>query len=214
MRLYTHSISSNSRRVNMVVAALNADVEVIEINLASEDDRRRLGEINPNCKIPVLEDNGFVLWESCAIMQYLADKTAQQTGEPSPLYPWDIQVRADINRWMFWACQHLSSAVAVLTWERIWKGFVTGQPADPREEARGTEDLAQYAAVLDGHLKNRTWLVGDNLTLADYAVAAPLMYRTRASLPLDQYPNLLAWFARIQQLPVWQQTVDTTLIGT
>ena len=214
MRLYTHSISSNSRRVNMVVAALNADVEVVEINLASEDDRRRLGEVNPNCKIPVLEDNGFVLWESCAIMQYLADKTAQQTGEPSPLYPWDIQVRADINRWMFWASQHFSASVAVLTWERIWKGFVTGQPADPREEARGSEDVTQCAAVLDGHLKDRTWLVGDHVTLADYAVAAPLMYRARASLPVDQYPHLLAWFARVQQLPAWQQTVDSTLIGT
>jgi len=214
MRLYTHSISSNSRRVNMVVAALNADVEIIEINLASEDDRRRLGEVNPNSKIPVLEDNGFVLWESCAIMQYLADKTAQQRGEPDPLYPWDIQVRADINRWMFWACQHFSASVAVLTWERIWKGFVTGQPADPREEARGCEDLAQYAAVLDRHLKDRTWLVGDHVTLADYAVAAPLMYRAKASLPVDDYPNLLAWFARVQQLPAWQQTVDPTVIGT
>ncbi len=211
MRLYTHSISSNARRVNMVVAALQANVEVVEINLASEDDRRRLGEVNPNCKIPVLEDNGFVLWESCAIMQYLADKTAQQKGEPSPLYPWDIQVRADINRWMFWACQHFAPAIGVLTWERIWKGFVTGQPADPREVDRGCEELAQYAAVLDGHLKHRTWLVGDNVTLADYAVASPLMYRVKASLPVDQYPNMLAWFSRVQQLPAWQQTVDPSI---
>ena len=211
MRLYTHSISSNARRVNMVVAALQANVEVVEINLASEDDRRRLGEVNPNSKIPVLEDNGFVLWESCAIMQYLADKTAQQKGEPSPLYPWDIQVRADINRWMFWACQHFAPAIGVLTWERIWKGFVTGQPADPREVDRGCEELAQYAAVLDGHLKHRTWLVGDSVTLADYAVASPLMYRVKASLPVDQYPNMLAWFSRVQQLPAWQQTVDPSI---
>ena len=211
MRLYTHSISSNARRVNMVVAALNADVEVIEINLASPEDRRRLGEVNPNCKIPVLEDNGFVLWESCAIMQYLADKTAQQKGEPSPLYPWDLQVRADINRWMFWACQHFAPAISVLTWERIWKGFVKGLPADPREEARGCEELAEFAPVLDSHLKNRTWLVGDQVTLADYAVASPLMYKIKASLPVDQYPNLLAWFSRVQQLPAWQQTVDPSI---
>jgi glutathione S-transferase len=211
MRLYTHPISSNARRVNMVVAALNADVEIIEINLASEDDRRRLGEVNPNNKIPVLEDNGFLLWESCAIMQYLADKTAQQKGEPDPLYPWDIQVRADINRWMFWACQHFAPAIGVLTWERVWKGFVTGQPADPREEARGCEELAQYAAVLDQHLKNRAWLVGDHPTLAEYAVASPLMYIAKASLPVAQYPNMLAWFARVEQLPAWKQTVDPNL---
>lgn len=207
MRLYTHSISSNSRRVNMVVAALNADVEVVEINLASEDDRRRLGEVNPNNRIPVLEDNGFVLWESCAIMQYLADKTAQQKGQASPLYPWDLQVRADIHRWMFWACQHFAPAISVLTWERIWKGLVKGLPADPGEEARGCQEFAECAVVLDGHLKDRSWLVGDQVTLADYTVAAPLMYIVRASLPVAQYPNLLAWFSRVQQLPAWQQTV-------
>lgn len=209
MRLYTHSISSNARRVNMVVAALNADVELVTIDLMSEEDRRRLGELNPNSKIPVLEDNGFVLWESCAIMQYLCDKNPGNT-----LYPQDVQTRADINRWMFWATQHFAPAIGVLTWERVWKGYVTGQPADPVEDARGCGELEQYATVLDGHLASRDWVVGDKLTLADIAIAAPLMYRQKAALPLDGYPNLLAWYARVQALPAWQKTMDSTLIGS
>lgn len=205
MRIYHHPISSNSRRVAMLAKHLNVDAEFILINLASEADRRRLLEINPNCKIPVMEDEGFLLWESCAIMQYLADKTPGQT-----VYPQALQARADINRWMFWATQHLAPAVGVLTWERIWKGYVTGQGPDPREEERGESELADYATVLDKHLAGRQWVVGDSLTLADMALAAPLMYHRQASLPLDGYPHLLAWFGRMQQLPAWQQTQQQT----
>jgi glutathione S-transferase len=201
MRIYHHPISSNARRVAMAVAHLNAEVEFVEVNLMSAEDRRRLGELNPNSKIPVLEDDGFLLWESCAIMQYLADKTPGQT-----VYPQDVRVRADINRWMFWACQHFSPAIGVLTWERLWKGYVTGQGPDAREEERGESDLADYATVLDKHLAGRQWVVGDSLTLADLALAAPIMYIDKAALPLQGYANLMAWYGRMQQLPAWRQT--------
>ncbi|WP_229419109.1 glutathione S-transferase family protein [Pseudoduganella flava] len=75
MRLYLHPISSNARRVLLTAAHLGLQPEIVEIDLTSAGDRRRLVELNPNSKIPVLEDDGFVLWESCAIMQYLADQT-------------------------------------------------------------------------------------------------------------------------------------------
>ncbi|SFV06387.1 glutathione S-transferase family protein [Pseudoduganella namucuonensis] len=201
MRLYYSPLSSNARRVAIAVHMLGAEVDVVEINLASEADRRRLLELNPNGMLPVLEDDGFLLWESCAIMQYLADKTPGHE-----LYQRDLRTRADVNRWLFWACQHFSPAIGVLTWERIWKGYVTGQPADPREEARGGADLEQFASVLDGHLAGRQWVVGDAVTLADIALAAPLMYIGKASLPLSGHANLMAWFARVQLLPAWLQT--------
>ncbi|MCS0613729.1 glutathione S-transferase family protein [Massilia kyonggiensis] len=52
----------------------------------------------------------------------------------------------------------------------------------------------------------RRWLAGDGVSLADYAAAAPLMYKEQARLPLDDYPHLLAWFARVRELPAWQRT--------
>jgi glutathione S-transferase len=175
--------------------------DLVKIDLASQDDRRRLGEVNDNRKLPVLIDGDFILWESCAIMQYLADGTPGQT-----VWPQERRARADVSRWMFWACQHFSPAIGVLTWEHIWKKFVTGQDADPKEVTRGEADLAEAARVLDKHLSTRRWLVGDDVTLADYAVVAPLMYKDKASLPLDGYPHLRAWFACIQALPAWQRT--------
>ena len=110
MRLYHHPISSNARRVVMAAKLLGTPLELVEVDLMDAGDRRRLAEINPNGKVPVLQDGAMLLWESCAILQYLADCTPEQT-----LYPQDAAARADVNRWMFWACQHFSSGISILT---------------------------------------------------------------------------------------------------
>jgi glutathione S-transferase len=107
---------------------------------------------------------------------------------------------------LFWACQHFAPAVGIFTWENVWKKFVEGTDPDPAELARGSAELAQYAQVLDQHLAGREWLCGEGVTLADFAVAAPLMYIDRAGLPVVQYRNLMAWFGRVQQLPAWQHS--------
>ena len=202
MRLYHHPVSSNSRRVIMAAIHMGTPLETTEVNLLSQEDRRRLEELNPNSKVPVLQDGEFILWESCAIMQYLADRTLGQT-----LYPDNIMVRADINRWMLWACQHFAPALGILTYERIWKGVRGLGGPDPVEIARGEKQILQFATVLNKHLENREWMVADKITLADYAVAAPLMYIEQARLPLGEYQHIMQWFDRIQQLDAWQKTI-------
>lgn len=201
MRLFYHPASSNARRVLIAAQLLGTPLDLAEVDLMDEHARRRLGELNLNAKVPVLDDNGFLLWESCAIMQYLAELAPDQT-----LYPQDARARADVNRWMFWACQHFSPAVGVLTWEHVWKGLTGNGAADPAELARGERDFLECARVLERHLADRIYLAGASLTLADVAVAAPLMYRAMARLPLMGFPHLLAWFGRIQALPAWQET--------
>ncbi len=201
MRLYHNPLSSNARRVLLTASHLGIKLEEVFIDLGNEEARKRLKEVNICGKVPVLEDDGFLLWESCAIMQYLADKQGAEA-----LYPKELKARADVNRWMFFAAQHFAPAIGVFTWERLWKKFVTGQGPDPVEIAKGEEELHQHAAVLDQHLATHQWMSGNALTLADYAVAAPLMYISRANIPVEKYTHLLAWFGRMQQLPAWQQT--------
>jgi len=201
MRLYQHPLSSNCRRVMLAAIHMGTPLELAEVDLLHADDRRRLTELNPNSKIPVLDDGGFLLWESCAVMQYLAERTLGQT-----LYPDDICVRADINRWMLWSCQHFAPAVSIFVWEKIWKRVIGVGDPDPVELARGATELAQYAEVLDDHLSGRQWVVGKGLTLADFALAAPLMYTGPAALPLGDYVHLQAWYARVRELDAWKQT--------
>lgn len=208
MRLYHHPMSSNARRALMTAIHLDLPLELAEVDLMNADDRRRLGELNPNAKLPVLADGGFMLWESCAIMQYLAAQVPGQT-----IYPTLPQARADVNRWLFWAAQHFSAAIAVLAWERAWKGMTGNGAPDPLEEARGERELHACAVVLDAHLAQRSWISGEALTLADFAVAAPLMYSEAVRLPLAQYAHIEAWYGRVQQLRAWQETQVALISG-
>lgn len=201
MRLFHNSLSSNGRRVLMAAEQLGLPLDIIHVDLMSESERARLHEINPNGKLPVLDDGGFLLWESCAIMQYLCDITPGQT-----LYPQDARVRADVNRWLFWGSQHFAETVSILSFENLWKTMIGMGAPDPAEVARAEAQLKQLGAVLDAHLAGRDWLVGDSLSLADLAVVSPLMYLEQARLPLGGFPNLMRWFDRLRQLDPWKNT--------
>lgn len=201
MRLYHHPISSNARRAVMTARHLGLPLELVQIELSSADQRKHLLALNPNEKIPVLVDGDFILWESCAIMQYLADKTPGQT-----VYPTELRARADVNRWMFWSAQHFAPAIAIFYWENFIKGLIGAGRPDTIELQRGLVDLETFAGVLDRHLAQRQWVSGTGLTLADLALAAPLMAAEPGRVPLAQYSNLLAWFSRVQELDAWRQT--------
>ena len=170
--------------------------------LAGEHKSAAYLTINPNGKVPLLEDNGFLLWESHAIMQYLADKTGEH-----PLYPTDIQARADINRWLFWSAYHFTPAVGVISRERVSKKMVGGRGGpDPLEIARGEALLAAACGVLDAHLAGKPWIAQDRLTLADVAIASPLMHTAAAQLPVAGYAQLQRWFEGVRALDAWKRS--------
>jgi glutathione S-transferase len=203
MRLYYHPLSSNSRRVVMTAIHLNARLELVVVDLPGGEHRgSEYRRLNPNGKVPLLDDDGFHLWESHAIMQYLADRSPGQV-----LYPQDIQARADVNRWLFWSAYHFTPAVGVISRERVSKRMVggSGRP-DPVEIERGEAMLAAAARVLDAHLAGKQWIAQDALTLADLAIAAPLMHTAAAQLPVMGYENVQAWFARVQALEAWKKS--------
>ena len=80
-----------------------------------------------------------------------------------------------------------------------------GEP-DPKALAQAAELFHQDAAVLDQHLAAHPYLVGDTLTLADFAVVAPLFLAERAKMPLENYGNIRSWFAKQAALPAWRET--------
>lgn len=201
MRLFYHPNSSASRRVVLTALHLGSLVDFVEVgNIMEPDVRKELLTRNPNGKIPVLEDGDFILWESCAIMQYLADQTEGQT-----VYPTHVQARADVNRWLFWNAQHWAPAIGILGWERYGKKlFAVGDP-DPREIERGETEFSKFAKVLDAHLADSAWISGSSVTLADFAIAAPLMISVPASLPLSEHKNLSRWFQGVRDRIEWQK---------
>lgn len=202
MRLYHHPYSDNARRAVMTALYLNSPVELVFVDLGKGEQRQpQFLKLNPNHKVPVLEDDGFILWESHAIMQYLADKTPRQL-----LYPCETRARADVNRWLFWCAQHLSPAVGILNWERAIKAILGLGAADPAEVRRGETLVREYAGILDAHLSGRDWISGDALSLADIAIATPFGATVRAKLPVTELKNLQRWFGSMQALEVWKKT--------
>jgi glutathione S-transferase len=159
--------------------------------------------LNPNQMMPTLRDGDYVLWESNAIMQYLAGRKPQRG-----LLPSDERGRLDVTRWQFWDLAHWDPAVETLLLENFVKPVLMGAGGpDAAVVAKGTEQFHRAAAVLDGQLKGRKYVIGEALTLADFALGAPLNYAAESRFPLESYPEIRRWHASLMALPAWQQTI-------
>ena len=159
--------------------------------------------LNPNMRMPTLKDGDYVLWESNAIGQYLASKRAE-----SGLMPKDERGRIDVTRWQFWDLAHWDSAYAIILFEYVVKPFIikAGEP-DLDAVARGTDVFHRVAKVLDDQLRNKKFVTGDTLTLADFSLGAPLNYAGMAHLPLEPYGEIRRWLGALRALPAWEKTV-------
>lgn len=197
-KLYYHPFSGSSRRVLLVAAHLDLPLERVVVDLQKGEQKggAHLGR-NPNGRVPVLEDGDFVLWESRAIMQYLA--------EGSPLYPTERHERAEVNRWLFWCAAHMNPANTILVVENFVKP-ASGRQTDPAEVARGEALFREAAPVLDTALAGKEWVANNRLSLADFSLAATFALAGPAKFPIADYANIRAWLARIQELDAWKKT--------
>jgi glutathione S-transferase len=202
MKLYGFPPSPNTWKVRAVAAHLGVplDFELVDLS-KGEQQKAEFLALNPTGRAPVLVDGDFRLWESNAIMQYLAARA------PNRLWPDDAPSRADIMRWQSWELAHWGKdACQPLIFERLVKRFLNLGAPDAAVVAKGTDAFNREARVLDAHLAKQSCLVGDDVTLADFSVAAPLFYAKEAELPLASYAHVRDWFARISALPAWRDT--------
>jgi glutathione S-transferase len=202
MKLYGFPPSPNTWKVRAVAAHLGLPLEFVFVDLARGQSRTpEFLALNPTGRTPVLVDGAFTLWESNAIMQYLASRT------PNALWPDDARRRADIMRWQSWQLAHWGTqACEPVIAERLVKRVLNLGPPDKAVVARGLEAFQREAAVLDAHLAKNRHLAGDELTLADFSVAAPLFHAAPAELPLATFAHVQGWFGRVSSLPAWRET--------
>jgi glutathione S-transferase len=210
MKLHTFVGSPNSRKVEAVIDHLKLDVELVYHDFLAGD--LRLPEytgLNPNAQVPTLIDGDFVLWESNAIMQYLADKVPGNT-----LFPRDPRTRADIVRWLSWDLAHFGEAFGALAFETLIKPKLNLGPTNETRVSLAMTWLGRRAAVLEQHLQNRRYVVGDGITLADYSLVRFESYRPRTPFDWKPYPNINAYFDRIRSVDSWVRTApDQDALG-
>lgn len=194
MKLYHHPVSNNCRRVLIAAELLDIELDTEHVDLMSGKNREpAFLALNPNGKVPTPGDGDFRLWESNAIIQYLADKR----GEPA-LYPRDATRRADINRWQFWATAHLGPPIDTLAFEWTLKRALGMGDPDDDAIAKATGNATRFLSVLNESLEGRDYVSGDTLTLADVSLIASLSYVDAAQLTLQNYPNVRAWRERLE----------------
>lgn len=155
--------------------------------------------MNPNGRIPVIDDGGFVLWESNSIVRYLAE-----TRAPGILCPDSPRARADAERWMDWQLCHVLPGMITMFF-----GLVRTPPE--RRDVQAIEEARVKAEqswrILDRHLLRRSFVTGDTFTFADIPVGT-FAYRWLA-LPIERpaLPHLQAWYQRLCRRPAYRKNV-------
>jgi glutathione S-transferase len=146
--------------------------------------------MNPNGLVPTLEEDGFVLWESNAIVRYLVAKHPQ-----AGLWPEDLRIRADADRWMDWQGSTATPALRDAFWGLI------RTPPEQRDEAvirTSVERTDANMGVLDRWLANRPYLAGDVFTAGDISVGCYVHRVLNMSMEVSRRPNVEAWYARLK----------------
>lgn len=199
MKLYCVAASPNARKAIAVAKELGVTLEVVPLNVLAGDTKTpEYLAINPNGKFPALTDGDFALWESNAIMKYVASK------KPNDLWPSDARAQADVDRWLFWESAHFTPACNPLIFENFVKSAIFNRgPADPEVLAKAEPVFHQYVQVLEQHFAKHDYLVGNSLTLADLAVFPVLDYAEMCKYPMADYPSTMQWLNRMRQTSLY-----------
>jgi glutathione S-transferase len=205
MKLHTTPGSPSGRKVRAVILHLELDVEIEYHDFFKGELRQpEYRALNPNGSVPTLVDGDFVLWESNAIMQYLADKAGD-----AQLFPRDLRTRADIVRWQCWELAHFNKACGMLAFETVAKPRSQAGAPDPMRVELAKAELARYAPVLDAHMAHREYIVGTGVTLADYSMLQFEGYRTLVPFDFSAYANLNAYFDHARTADAWQRSAPS-----
>jgi glutathione S-transferase len=200
--LYATPLSANGRKALAVSQHLELTPQVVLINVYRGEGRAaEYLAVNPQGKVPSLVDGNLMLWESNAILQYLAEAHGDYR-----LWSRDPRRRADLSRWLFWEAAHwqptLGDVLRPVVAQKL--GLTPGAP--PAHADYENPTFRSLAQLLDGQLASGRFIGGDELTLPDFAIAAMMTYARVAAFPFDVYTNIARWFARIEALPAWQST--------
>ncbi len=202
MQIYSDPITANCRKVLAGMDFLDAPFERVHVDyFKAEQKEPAYTAINPNASVPAMKDGDFVLWESNAILQYVADKMGRDSA-----YPRDLRIRADINRWLLWESSSWFPSCYVYLVENCVKPLLGAVPDPAVLEAQAAQ-FHKLAGILDARLAGQPWIAGEQPTIADIALAAPMHMHAEQQLPLADHPNLRRWMTeRVEALPCWHKT--------
>jgi len=158
--------------------------------------------MNPMGRVPTIDDDGFVLWESHSIVRYLCAK--HSAGN---LWPTDLRLRAGAERWMDWAFS-FQAAMRDVFW-----GLIRTPPEkrDAKAIEAGCKQSAELAAMLDANLADRPHVAGASFTMGDIPIGCEVQRWMRVPIERPPFPHLEVWFERLRERPPFVEFVDQPL---
>jgi glutathione S-transferase len=199
MKLYVMPPSPRAFKVIALKNHLGIECETQLVDLGKGHQLTpEYAAMNPNKKMPMLEDDGFVLWESNAILFYLASKKPERG-----LWPSDVRRQADVIRWLAWESAHWDAeSLGMVGYEKVSRVVLhRAGSADPAFIARGEENFARFAQVLNTSLKGRKWLAGETPTIAEFAIGAWIPVASRLE------PEIARWYEGLAALSGWRESM-------
>ena len=207
MKLYCHKASNTSRPVLFFAMESKIPLEMVIVDLfTGEHVQEPYSKLNPSKQVPLLDDDGFLLTESSAILKYLADKAN------SPAYPKDLKKRAKVNEMMDWINTGFYREWGYhLIYPQVYPHHVR-EPAEANQVTVGwgKKQSEFWLDVLDKHWlgKGNPYLCGNEITIADYFGSVIVSAGELVGVQLDKFPNVKKWMDRMKALPSWSQVSD------
>jgi glutathione S-transferase len=201
VKLYGNPLSPRYRRVVVAAAELGVPLDLVVLNPGKGETRAPAYIAkNPMGKMPTFEeDDGWTLWESLAVVVYLAE-----THPTKGLFPTDARSRAEALRWMFFCASHLDPAVESLYTQKFLSRL-RGQAVDEAAVASAKKDLDRYLPVFEARMETQPWVLGPSFSLVDVALGTSVDTLFKKELEFDRKacPAIAAWHSRLSERPYW-----------
>jgi len=191
--VYGSDLSTYANKVRFVANALGLDYEYKKVNMREKEHlSEEFLKIHPAGKIPAIDDDGFCLFESDAIIKYLCDK------EGSELYPRDVKKRATVDQWINFVSIHVGGAVGRVVFNRVFAKYAR-IPVDERSLTDGLRFLNRFLPVLEKQLDKNMFLASDQLSLADLNLLATIDSFEVGGIDLTKYKKITTWRNKLKK---------------
>ncbi len=185
---------SSARRCYWLMEELGLAYETVEVDFQKNEQKSpEYLKLNPNGRIPTMVDGEFVLWESIAINTYLAEKNN------SDLCGVTLEERALVAQWNFWSAIHLYGPFEVLILQQYRK------TPDSEATIAARAEIPEYLTILNNHLQNKEYMVGNHFTLADITAATVVIMSSFVNYDISSYQHIGAWVKRLSERPAFQK---------
>jgi len=205
LRLWGRDNSSNVMKVIWLLGELGLEYERLDVGGAfGKTDTPQYRGMNPTGLVPTLEEDGFVLWESNAILRYLCQAHAAGSG----FYPPQPRARAIVDQWLDFQQCELNKPLTVVFWGLV---RTAAEKRDMAAIQAAAKDSGRVWAMVDAALENHAYVAGDALTIADMALGVHVHRWFSFAIDRPEATHLRAWYERLLARPVYAEHIARPL---